>query len=273
MTLSGIDPRTITNRVQVEPEATIGTIRAEQEKARKNLEIRLKAMYAREAIRLERELRQTSAAEISQLDLGILSEVSEAVQQLGRERSFPLSRLAFVAGFPDKNPQSIIRKVDKNWIEEKQTADAIRYREELAQADKRFAEKLSAIQGRLSASKKQKLDTVARQIALFREELEKRASREAQSEVQNTLDELGIQLATSEPWNLEKVGSQRQEVSFGASRPGSEVPLTSVSRGASVASDLRLFLKVHRYVLGVKGRSQDATKEFLEWQKEMRRGR
>jgi methionyl-tRNA synthetase len=165
-----------------------------------------------------------------------------------------------------------VKNVPANWVEEKLNNDAIRMRAQIAAANRRFEATLAAIKERLDVKKREKLEEISKQIMLFRDELDRRATREAQQEVQNTLDELGIQLAESATWELPEVSSTKQTAEFSPTGLSRQVPLTSISKGPSLASDLRLFLKVRRYELGIKGVARDVTREFLAWRREINRG-
>ncbi len=272
----GWEARKIDNPVVANPDATLTALQREQESARTQLEKRLKAMYAREAARLAKELSAKFRTERDELNLSVLSEIEDAVVQLGSRTAFPLSRVSFIAGFPDPNPsetEEVIRRTDENWVEIKHREALAKYRKEIKAANKQFDEALAEIKQKLDQKKMARLAELTRQFQIFKDELDKRASREAQQQVQNTLMELGIQLADAATWELPELKPKRETLQFVPAKLPGEVPLTSIPRGPSLASDLQLFLKVRRYELAKKGAGRDATKEFLEWRKEVDRGR
>ncbi len=272
--LPGWDAVHIENPVSAKPEATLTAIRQEQKRAQEMLEARLKQMYVLEGNRLERELATSYAKETEQLNLSILEEVFDAVRKLGAARAYPLSRITFIAGFPDPEPNAprTLSKLDENWVETKLANQLAAMRKQIIIADQDFDEAMRQIKAKVKASSHARLQELQDQVKLFRDELELRAKREAQQQVQNNLTEIGIQLGESGTWDLPAIAKTSQPAKFEPQHLVGEVRSPSIARSSSAKSDLDLFLKVHRYERGEKGRARDATKEFLAWRIEVNRG-
>lgn len=252
-------------------ESVAKTIENQQRTARTELEKRLRAVYAEEVrlfqLQVNRDLDRGRPAAYEEAN----ERISERFQRYADEWSPLAAELYDIVGFPDPNPQSLPPKRALGNVAQGRYDRAAALRKQLAAVDAAYDEDKAAIlreaQDKLSVEEAKALTRV-QELA---DQLERKAKQEAFAQVQISVQDLGLQLADSQPIVLNATPSQ--SVQIPAERPlppapqvpSSDIPNSLKDQRARMERDLQIWLQVNRYRLDPNAR--DATAEFEQWRK------
>ena len=245
-------------------------IKAAQDQALKDITERLRRFYGSEVARFELEQQKArTAAELEAYENASI-RIRQRFEAYGEKRSPVYTQLTLLAGFPDPNPESKPPDSKLTPALQKRFDETVMLREQLRQIDREFQEDVEQILSSVG-------DLVAAQIAAmririeqFKEELDKRAAQEAQDQVRETIQELGLTLV--EPRDLKLPATKATSVSIvggPAFRPAPPVPSAGIlsakaDRERLMRHELGIWLGLNRFVLAEKG-AKDVTSDFLKW--------
>ena len=244
-------------------------VREQQRSTRLQLERQLRRFYAREARRFEIEQMRALSEREQILILQASEEIRAEFERYANKRMPLLARLTVLAGFPDTNPKSVPPERPMGNVTQARFDEAKSIREEMKKLDDDFDEFAAMVIDRISGETAlDRSDTLVK-VELFRNELNERAEREAQEQVQAAVRELNLELTESERIVLPEVKSQQFELGTrGPVAPAPEVEIDPrldgvEARRQRLEGKLRIWLGLNRYTL--KPGTRDVTKEFIEW--------
>ncbi len=249
-------------------------IRKNREQALRGLTSALYRAYSREAEAESRLKEQDLLKSSEAMWNAAFGKIGALLQEHASERSPLASRLAFLIGFPFRNPNE--RPRPENKIDAKEYDEALAAWQKLLAEDKEFAAKVQAVLEQVEADVASK--RVEQKIAFTRalNAAADRSSAEAGQAVSSKLPEFVGTL--SERTDVRIPPTPEKTVSLGPVAPISTAPPRSAQpqtnlRLLLLEQDLRIWLAQNGYVRAKSPNSgRDRTQEFADWLKARRAG-
>jgi hypothetical protein len=253
---------------------SVEQLEAAQRAAIKQLNARLRALYANEVARYARERLEAGDKVRSKAFADANRALLKEFLSYADERGPLLSSLAILSGWPDTNPESKGDPSKMRFMAKQNFLEAKRLRGEIAKTDAGFAAKAKGILASAQGVADSDLAQAQIDIEKFRDETNAKADAEAAREVRATPKQLDIRLAGARTMTLPAVPEIRYQLAASPSpRAVPQVTFTDIGNSAGerrrqVEQELEIWLGLNRYSLaqspsGVPNR----TDEFKAWQK------
>ncbi len=253
------------------------SVRKLQESIRVRLEKQLRKLYARDVKRYEVELQR----QFGDLEESSLTELSESIraelEKVGAERLPKVSRLAFLAGWPDPNPQNTPSPTPLRPVPQLREEEALQLRKDLARIDAEFKARIENMSILRLDALAQRRTQILLAIELRKNELDAQANAEANKQVADATKDFQLDLARGQVIKLRPVAAE--SVTIPGGKPLAEVPKVPSSPELSepqltqslVESDLRIWVGLNGFEL--KKGAVDKTAEFIAWRNSQKLGR
>ncbi len=248
---------------------------AEQAKAFEELKRRLRQFYSTEIkkFRLEQQLA------ISGKEILAYQEANEKIRKAFEDwagvRSNPFAKLALIAGFPDPNPTSTPPTRQLRPIEKYKFDVSKELRKDLKSIDGDFYAKSRLILNEVLDKTSADQAALELRIQDFASDLDKRAEKEARSQIRNAVSQLSFKLSEPTPVYLPEVPSRRIDISSeSAVDPAPKVTVDGIlqrtdDRRLILNNEVRIWAGVNRYQLvSTAKEGRDATHEFQIWRQQ-----
>jgi hypothetical protein len=246
-------------------------IKEAQDQALKDITERLRRFYSTEVARFELDQQKArTAAELEAYE-NASARIRQRFEEYGARRGPVYTQLTLIAGFPDPNPTSKPPDSKLTPALQKRFDEAAALREQLKQIDQEFREDVEQILSSIGDLVAAQIAAMRLRIEQFKEELDRRAALEAQEQVRDTAQELGLQLV--EPQDVKLAATKPTSVSVlggPAFRPAPPVPSSGIlsaraDRERLLRHELKIWLGLNRFELVREGSGKDVTSDFLTW--------
>lgn len=252
-------------------------IERQQRRARRELERRLRAVYADQIRQFELDMkRELEGARPAAYDEAN-RRIRVRFEQYADERTPIVARLYDIVGFPDPNPNNEPPKRTLGNVAQMLFNESVELRKKLAVVEASYEKDKAAIlkdaEDALSGREVEALNKV-RELA---DRLDRQAAEEAAAQVRISIKDLGLQLTDSRPLALP--GTEDRTVSIPAEpplAPAPKVPSGGIPSGREdrrqrMERELEIWRRVNRYRLDPNA-PVDKTSEFQAWRKSHRAG-
>lgn len=268
--------RTLSDPSRASTTSVRASIEAQQKEALQTLERRLREYYKTQIQQFELERQTELEAGRAEAYAQASDRIRQAFLAYADARAPKTLRLTVLVGFPDPNPDSVPPRTPVKTFLQKMLDEAKQLREELAQLDLELEGKTNAILTSVAEANAQDEAAMRVKVEEFRNQLNERASREAEAEVRTSVKELGLQLTDANPIVVPGTPSRRVEIPAEAPFPAApKVPSVGIPHGLDdrrrlIEHELGIWLGLNRYRLE-KG-ATDKTEEFQKWRQKQRAG-
>ena len=283
-TTAGPTPVLIPGRPAVELVTQAKDVRAvetllaeQQEETRRRLEKGLTQLYARLARRFElKELAALSDRERKRYD-DVNANIRLVFEQYAADRLPRVTRLAFLAGFPDPNPKSVPPETPLGNLSQKKFEEAKSLRTEIALLDESFEATVRALLDEIDNQNSMDRTDSRLKIELNADDLRRRAEIEAAEQVNRARQSLHLELAGGQTIRMPALAARTiTPVRMPAPDPAPKVDSALDANAAiwqqkMLAGQVRIWAALNRYDVRPGGRN--ATAEFIKWNSENQAGR
>jgi hypothetical protein len=222
------------------------------------------------------EFRLQQQSSISDEEFKAFADADAKIRPLfeawANKRAPIFANLAMIAGFPipDAQPQPADKPITP--LKQKQNQEADRLRSQLKDLDDKFKSDSAAILAGVAKQTHTSKEELALRIEQLANELDKKAEREANSQIRNAESKLSFQLADSAPIRLPETPARHLTIpGEKALDQAPKVPSSGILEGAAdrrrlLDHELRIWLALNRYTLSeTRAGHRDATQEFQIW--------
>ncbi len=249
----------------------------QQEETRRKLEKGLAQLYARLARRFElKELAALSDRERKRYD-DLNANIRLVFEQYAADRLPRVTRLAFLAGFPDPNPTSVPPEAPLGKVSQEKFDEAKALRGEITQLDESFEATVKALLDEIDNQNAMDRTDSRLKIELNADDLRRRAETEASEQVNRARQSLHLDLAGGQTIRMPAIPARTiTPPRMPAPEPAPKVDSALDANAAlwqkkMLEGQVRIWAAVNRYQVQPGGR--DATDEFIKWNAENQAGR
>jgi len=204
----------------------------------------------------------------------LFDEIRRRFSDYARKRGPLLVALAARVGWPDPDPGSLIEPDSSNPRRLAAFQAAKSLREQIRDLDSRYDKDIADLFAQHKGTVDQAMAELMLEIEDLRAKKLEQAEAEARKQVETVRDQIHSLVVGDPSVKLDSV--PRKVVAFPSASPSVPnfprrlVPETAVQEAKA---DLEIWLAQNRYQLGLKGKAEDATKDFIEWRNKMLNGR
>jgi hypothetical protein len=252
------------------------SIERQQQKARRDLERRLRAVYAEQVRQYDLSVRREIEGARPQAYDEANQRIRARFERYANERAPVAARLYDLVGFPDPNPENNPPRRELGKVSQQRFDEAADLRRRLAAIEADYArDKRAILQAAEDALSGREAELLAR-VREMADRLERQAAEEAEAQVRTSVRDLGLQLTDPQPLALAATPDRTVSISGeppiapAPKVPSGGIPSGREDRRRRMERELRIWLGVNRYRLD--GRARDATSEFQRWRESHRAG-
>ena len=274
--VAGLPPDFLSDPSEASTQDVASSIERQQRRARRELERRLRAVYAEQVRQFELDMRR----ELSGARPAAYDEANRRIrirfERYADERTPIVARLYDIVGFPDPNPNSEPPRRTLGNVAQMLFDESVELRKKLAVVEASYekdkAEILKEAEDALSGREVEALNKV-RELA---DRLDRQAAEEAEKQVRTSVKDLGLQLTDPQPLALPSTPDRTVTIPAepplapAPKVPSGGIPSGREDRRQRMERELKIWLGVNRYRLDPN--APDKTSEFQAWRKSHRAG-
>jgi len=249
----------------------------QQEETRRKLEKGLTQLYARLARRFElKELAALSDRERKRYN-DVNANIRLVFEQYAADRLPRVTRLAFLAGFPDPNPKSVPPEAPLGNLSQKKFDEAKALRSEISLLDENFELTVKALLDEIDNQNAMDRTDSRLKIELNADDLRRRAETEAADQVNRARQSLHLELAGGQTIRMPPLAARTiTPPVLPAPDPAPKVDSALDANAGRyqqelLAGQVRIWAALNRYE--IRSGARDATAEFIKWNAENQAGR
>ena len=227
----------------------------------------LQGSYQRELNRLRRDTTEALDAERLANLQGAIGKVAALFSSYASRRGPLVARLAFLADFPDRDPNSKRAETPGARIENERIEEAKRLRAEIAVLDAGFDHDSSRIAVSIESESETAIVAFLRDLELKRVEADRRAEAEARRQIEadrplrSIIENRGAMRLPAEPG--------KQITVPGGNRLPSPPTVLSPAFPNMLQNELQIWAETHYYQISASPQgARNATEEFKKWKQE-----
>ncbi len=274
--VAGLPASTLSDPSRANQGSVAASIERQQQRARQQLEKRLRAVYADQVrqfeLAVQRELAGGRPAGFETAN----RRIRERFERYADQRAPVAARLYDIVGFPDPNPNNEPPKQELGAVSRRLYEEAAEKRRELAAIEADYQRDKAAILKEAEDALSEKEAAALTRVRELADRLERQAVDEANAAVRTSVRDLGLQLTDPQPLALPATPDRTVTLPAApAFPPPPKVPSGQIPSGRAdqrqrMERELKIWLGVNRYRLDPKAR--DATAEFQRWRESHRAG-
>lgn len=251
-----------------------------QRKASQSLTRQLLSFYDRLAQKFAKDERKRLGDTYRSAYESVNPQIRQRFEIYAEARCPVMIRLAFLVGWPDPDPDSLLKPDESTRpVAVQRLNEAKQLRDKLRNFDLDYKKDVQSLLDKAESEANQEQTEALLRIAKMADELRAQAIKEAESQVKLKPAELGLRMTSNEPISFPAIPEKKIVLPESEKLPA---PPKVQSRMWSLSPEGRLELlnkqlliwsKVNGYELA-KRRSdgRDATKEFIRWRKNLKLG-